>query len=384
MSANPRPRHDNQPRINFHPNARHTLGVELEVWLIDPETGQLTPRSEELFAICPEPDFYKKELFQSIIEVNTGVCDTVAQVRQDMGAKLAWLQQAGQELGLEFFCAGTHPTSLWSQCPISQDERYHHLVRQMALPARQLLICGLHVHVGVPSGEHAIALVKALSTFIPHLLALSASSPYWLGEDSGLASSRIKIFEGLPTAGLPPRLENWRQFTTLMRTLLSAQAIQSVREIWWDIRPHPGFGTVEVRICDGVNTLEEVCAIAALVQCLASWLCQRYDEGEELPELKHWTLRENKWRAARYGHEAQLVRNEKGDCVPLRDHILEWVKELEPLAAELQCSKELADVPRVLERGPSSWRQRALMGRERSFRSLLDSLVHEFRTGEFL
>ncbi len=384
MSASPEPKHSDQPKIQFRSNPTHTIGVELEVWLLDPKTGQLTPRAEEVLAACPDPTFYKQELFQNIIEINTDVCNTVAEVREDLGGKLAWLQKAGKDMGLEFMCAGTHPTALWSQCSISNDPRYHHLIDAMALPARQLLICGLHVHVGVPSGEHAIRLVQSLSTFIPHLLSLSASSPYWLGEDSGLASSRIKIFEGLPTAGLPPKLENWNQFTTLMRTLMSAQAIKSIREIWWDVRPHPGFGTVEVRICDGINTLQELSAVTALIQCLSAWICQRYDEGETLPELRHWTLRENKWRAARHGDEAHVVRNEKGDTLPVREHILQWVKELEPIAKDLDCADELQEVPRILERRPAFWRQRQLMARERSYRALLDHLVHEFRTGEFL
>lgn len=368
-----------EPKVHFTPSPSRSVGVELEVWLLDPETRDLTPRAAELLAAFEGDPCFKPELFQNIIEINTDVCQTVADVRADLGGKMRRLLAQADAMGIALMCAGTHPKSLWTEQLISEDDRYHQLVRNMAWPARRLLICGQHVHVGMPSGEHAIAVMGALSCYIAHLLSLSASSPYWHGMDTGLASSRIKVFEGLPTAGLPPKVRNWTEFATLMRTLMSAESIKSIREIWWDIRPHPGFGTVEVRILDGVNTLTEICAITAFVQSLSEYLVELYDAGEELPEMRAWTLRENKWRAARFGETAQLVRNERGEQVPLAEHLAALVERLAPYAERLGCADELKGVEVILDHGPSYARQRAFAKREGSLDALVDGLVHEFR-----
>ncbi|HET6346661.1 MAG TPA: YbdK family carboxylate-amine ligase, partial [Myxococcota bacterium] len=260
------------------------------------------------------------------------------------------------------------------------DARYQSLVETMQWPARRLLICGLHVHVGVKSGEHAVALMNALTVFLPHLLAMSASSPYWHGIDTGMASCRSKVFEGLPTAGLPPAVTNWGEFVSLMRTLLSAGSIKSIREIWWDIRPHPAFGTVEIRICDGINTLTEVCAVAAFIQSMVAYMQEMYDHGEPLPTLRHWTLNENKWRAARFGEKAKIIRNERGEQVELAGHIHDWLDRLAPTARRLGCTTELAHVPHILEHGPSYKRQRGMFDRSGCLEDVVDGLMHELAT----
>jgi carboxylate-amine ligase len=282
---------------------------------------------------------------------------------------------------LEIACVstGTHPIADWRHIPISDGERYHRLVENMQWPARRLLICGLHVHVGVRSGEHAIAIMNALTVFLPHLLALSGSSPYWHALDTGMASCRTKVFEGLPTAGLPPQVANWAEFTSLMRTLLHAGSITSIREIWWDIRPHTAFGTVEVRVCDGVNTLGEVCAITALIQSLTAYLQERYDAGEPLPTLRYWTLRENKWRASRFGTEAQVIRNECGQQIALTESIADWVERLRPTARRLGCESDLLRNLDILRHGPSYQRQRRMYDRAGSLEGVVDDLVSELR-----
>ncbi len=372
------------PRVHFESSPAHTVGVELEVSLLDAQTLALTPRAAEVIAALKGEVLVKPELFQSIVELNTDVCATIADVERDLGAQIARLHTLGETIGLRFLGTGTHPFSHWRGLPITDEPRYRRLVSAMAWPARRLLICGQHVHVGVPSGEHAIAVMNAMTTFIPHILALSASSPFWLGDDTGLASSRIKVFEGLPTAGLPPHVTNWSEFATLMRTLLRSNSITSIREIWWDIRPHPGFGTVEIRIADGVNTLREVSAIAAFIQSAVAYLCAAYDSGEELPMLRGWTLRENKWRAARFGDEMELIRNERGDLVAVRDHILSWVERLRPTAASLGCASELGDVLRILDHRPSYARQRRVLAREGRIQAVVEALEEEFRTGEVI
>src|SRR3989442_169449 len=210
-------------------------------------------------------------------------------------------------LGAALMCSGTHPFSHWVRQAISPDPRYRTLVERMQWPARQLQIFGVHVHVGVRSAEKAVAISNALCAYIPHFLALSASSPFWLGQDTGLASSRAKIFELLPTAVLPYQLSRWSEFEEFMTTLVAARAIDTIREVWWDIRPHPDFGTVELRIFDGLPTLSEVAAIAALSQSLVEWMDSLADRGFALPHPRQWVVRENKWRAARYGVDAEII-----------------------------------------------------------------------------
>ena len=212
--------------------------------------------------------------------------------------------------------------------------------------------------MGVRAPEKAIPIVNALTYYIPHFLSLSASSPYWMGRDTGLASSRSKVFEGLPTAGLPYQLSGWDEFETFMGTLISARTIKTIREVWWDVRPHPGFGTVELRVCDGIPTLGEVSAVSALYQCLVEHLDSVIDREGGLVTPREWIVRENKWRAARRGLDADIIADEKGNLVPLKQAVLELVSELTTIGERLGCSTELQSVARIVERGPSYVRQR--------------------------
>jgi carboxylate-amine ligase len=263
---------------------------------------------------------------------------------------------------------------------VSPDPRYHRLIENCQWTARRLLIFGVHTHVGVASGEEAIAVSNSLATYIPHFLALSSSSPFWQGRDTGLASTRSKVFESLPTAGLPYLLDNWGDFQRFMRTLIGAGTISTIREVWWDIRPHPSFGTLELRICDGVPTMFELSALVALSQSLVVWLGERYTAGLELPQHRAWTIRENKWRAARYGIDAQIIRDEDGNLVSLRRSISELVERLEPTAERLGCLDELRNVNDILTRGTSATRQREVYERTGDLSAVVDALVEEMRS----
>jgi len=222
-------------------------------------------------------------------------------------------------------------------------------------------------------------MVNALSAYIPHFLALSASSPYWMAQDTGLASMRSKVFEGLPTAGPPWQLSGWAQFERFMDTLITARTIATIREVWWDIRPHPGFGTVELRICDGIPTLREVAVVAALSQCLVQRFDSLIDRGYTLPVPKAWVVRENKWRAARHGIDASIIVDDEGTTVPLRDALRELVEELTPIARRLGCAAEVQDTLAILERGPSYIRQREVVADGGTLVDVVDSLVAELR-----
>jgi len=333
--------------IPFASSPRASLGVEWELELVDRETRQLASAASGLLAEIGAPfegehPKAKHELLESTVEIITGICGTVAEAKADLGTTLAEVSAAAQTRGLGVMCSGTHPTTDWATQEISPNPRYALLVETMQWLARRLQIFGVHVHVGVRSPEKAIPIVNALTAYVPHFLALSASSPYWIGTDTGLA----------------------------------------VREVWWDIRPHPGFGTVELRICDGLPTLHEIGAVAALSQCLVDQLDTQFDRGYGLPRPKEWVVRENKWRAARYGLDAQLILDERGSTRPLRDALNELVDDLRPRAARLGCSEELDAVSEILEGGASYQRQRAVAeANGGDLTAVVDSLLAEMAAG---
>ena len=368
--------------IVFNGSDRPTLGVEIEVQVVD-ETGALatdTAATKIIGKLGDSPGF-KHELLECTIEVITDVCQDVRAVRRDLTGKLEQLIEVAEGEGYRIVCTGTHPFSSWTDQTVSPDPRYHRLIEDCQWTARRLLIFGVHTHVGLGSGEEAIAVGNSLGTYIPHFLALSSSSPFWMGRDTGLASTRSKIFESLPTAGLPYMMENWGQFQRFMRTLIGAGTVRSIREVWWDIRPHPGFGTLELRICDGIPTMDEVCAITSLAQTLVVYLSERYKSGLQLPLHKAWTIRDNKWRAARYGLEAEIIRDEEGNLTSLRRSIGDLVDTLTPVAERLGCMDDLLRVNGILERGTSATRQREEFARKRDLSGVVDALVEEMKTG---
>jgi carboxylate-amine ligase len=364
----------------FHGSQRPTLGVEIEVQVVD-EAGALTTDTAAS-KILEQLDgkWFKHELLECTIEIITDVCGTVGEAMRDIDGKLQQVIDVADEVGYRILCTGTHPFSAWADQTVSPDPRYHKLIENCQWTARRLLIFGVHTHVGVASGEEAIAVSNSLATYIPHFLALSSSSPFWQGRDTGLASTRSKVFESLPTAGLPYLLENWGDFQRFMRTLIGAGTISTIREVWWDIRPHPSFGTLELRICDGVPTMFELSALVALSQSLVVWLGERYTHGLELPQHRAWTIRENKWRAARYGVDAQIIRDEDGNLVSLRRSISDLVERLEPTAERLGCLDELRRVNDILARGTSATRQREVYERTGDLSAVVNALVEEMQS----
>ena len=379
-------------RIDFTPSQRTSLGVEWELELVDLDTRQLTGVSNELLAQISrssgsgkgdgEHPKAKHELLQSCVEVITGVCQTVAEARADLAATVQELAGFAAEQNVGLMCSGTHPITDWSTQLITDTERYHALIERNQWLARQLQIFGVHVHCGIRAPEKAIPIVNALLQYLPHFLSLSASSPYWIGSDTGLASYRSKVFEALPTAGLPYQLSGWDEFEHYMEILISSNAIESIREVWWDIRPHPNFGTVELRICDGLPSLEEISAVAALAQCLVERFDRQLDDGYVLPEPRPWLVRENKWRAARYGLDAEIVIDNTGRLQPVKGALLDVVEDLLPIARRLECSEELELIPKLIERGGSYERQRAVAAANGGrLEPVVDLLLAEMRDG---
>ena len=379
-----------QSHIRFNSSPAPTVGVEVELWLLDRHTGALVPAADDVLRTMSEghPGEHPKakhELFRSTIEVITGICDTVPAAGSDLRATIAELATVGGSMEIDLMASGTHPFSRWQDQLISPGARYQEFVGRLGWPVRRLAITGLHVHVGVSGPGAAIALTRSLCEQLPLLLALSASSPFWEGADTDLASVRTKVFESLPTSGLPPQMNDWRDFELFMHALLRARVISSVREVWWDIRPHPNFGTVEFRMCDAVPTLSETLGVAALAQCLVVEAERRFADGDPLPGPRDWVLAENKWLACRHGLEAELLVDDVGNRQDARTLLAALVQRLAPLAVELGCGSELSGVLEVLERGGASSRQRAVLESGGGVDAVVEHLVAEFRgPGGFL
>ena len=343
----------------------------MELHLVDAATGELVSASNDILAEMGaahpggEHPKAKHELFQSTVEIITGVCDGPAQAGDDLRGTLAELRAAAERRGLTLVSAGTHPLGLARDQLVSPQQRYRDLLEDLQWPAKRLLICGMHVHVGVPDGAHAIRIIGEVMRHHALLLALSSSSPYFERDDSGLASARTKIFEGLPTAGLPPPLADWSDFESFMATLLESGCIRSIREVWWDLRPHPDFGTVEFRMCDATPTVRETVALAALVQALVASAIRRIEDGTLPPPPREWTIRENRWLAARYGLDAELIveHPEHGhpERRPVPELVAELLDELHPVARDLGSLDQLADLEVMLAAGSGAQRQRRVV-----------------------
>ncbi len=350
-------------KILFRANPEPTLGIELELGLVDAQTMALTSGVQQVLDRVP-PEMagnVKPELMQSCVEINTGICRTVAEAEADLRAKLTAVEQIADSLGMRLWWGGTHPFSLWREQKVTPNERYLRLVELLQEMARRLVTFGLHIHVAVDSGDKAVMICDRIMQHLPTLLALSCSSPFWEAHDSGLASHRSKIMEGLPTAGLPTLMRNWSEYVWLVNHLVETGFIDTIREIWWDVRPHHNFGTVEVRVFDMPGNLEDSLTIAALVQCLVKALSDLIDEGAYQHDCHPMMVRQNKWRACRFGIEAELVDSFTYEVHPVRQIVENLVGRLRPTADELGCRNYLERVLEITARPSWAARQTQLL-----------------------
>ena len=351
--------------IDFAASPRPTLGVEWEFALVDHASRDLVNGAAALFERVAEQtgvpgggSRLHQELLRNTVEVVTGICDTVGDAVADLRGTLAVVQRAAQDLGLDLYSAGTHPFAQWDQQQLTPGHRYEELMNRTQWWGRQMLIWGVHVHVGIRSRDHVLPVLSSLLTAYPHLQALSASSPVWAGVDTGYASNRAMVFQQLPTAGLPFQFETWSQFEGYAASQLKTGIIEQLDEIRWDVRPSPRLGTLEVRVCDGIPTLRELEALVALTHCLVVDLEERAEAGERLPVLEPWHVQENKWRAARYGVDAWVITDADSNERLLLDDLADLVDRLAPVARRLHCERELAAVLDIAEVGASYQRQR--------------------------
>jgi carboxylate-amine ligase len=351
-------------KIDFHRNERPTVGIELELGLLDGESmalasayGLLEARLTAEGHSCAEGSHYKPELMQCVLEINTDICETIADAEQDLRGKIVIVEKACDALGLKLWWGATHPFSSWEDQRITPDARYLQLVNLLQEMARRLVTFGLHVHVGVDSGDKAVMICDRIMRHLPTLLALSVSSPFWEGRRTGLQSHRSKVMEGLPTAGLPTQMRNWSEYVWLVNHMIDTGFINTIREIWWDVRPHHNFGTVEVRVCDMPGNLRDTLAIAALVQCLVKALSDEIDNGTYQSDSHPMMVQQNKWRAARFGNQARLVDTDTYRSATVADTVARLVELLAAPAAELTCESYVHHCITMAENPSAAQRQ---------------------------
>jgi carboxylate-amine ligase len=340
----------------------YTLGVEEEYMLLDGETFDLVQHIDTVLAAVHGHELEPRinaELMQSVLEIATPVCRTATDVEEQLRKIRAYVSDVARSERMRVGSAGTHPFSLFERQRITARDRYRNLVDQLQYVARRELIFGMHVHVAVDDPEKAIQVVNGLLNHLPQLLAMSASSPFWRGEPTGLSSSRQMVFAAFPRSGPPPRFRDYADYAEVVGQLEKTGCIADYTHIWWDIRLHPRLGTIEIRICDATTRLEDVVALSAYCQALVKHYCERYERGEEIPSYHRILTTENKWLAARYGLEAPVMdlTTGKRNRVAVAQLIRRTLKEIEPHARELGSERELDGIREILARGNGSDRQ---------------------------
>jgi carboxylate-amine ligase len=361
---------------------RFTIGVEEEFQIVDPTSCELRSHVTELMAASAElGEQVKPEMHQSIIEIGTKICQNVHELDTDMRRTRGELVRAAESRGLQVAAAGTHPFSSWIDQVISPGERYQNIVEEMGQLARSLLIFGMHVHVAVPDRTTMIDLMNMARYFLPHLLALSTSSPFWMGRDTGLKSFRTTVFRRFPRTGIPDHLSSWSQYEDYVELLIRLHSIDNAKKIWWDVRPHPTFGTLEFRIFDVVTRVEEAVAIAALTQAIVVKLHRLYTSNMGFRMYHRALIEENKWRAARWGIEGKLIDFGKQIEVPmgiLAEELLEFVDDV---LDDLGSRAALEPIHQIVREGTSAERQLHVYKETGDFKAVVRHIVAETRAG---
>ena len=360
-----------------------TVGVEEEFQIVDPDTLELRSHVSELLA-SSAPSFgdqVKREMHQSIVEVGTKICSGVEELAEEIIRNRRDLADAAERTGLRIAAAGTHPFSNWMDQVISPGERYENIVEELQQLARSLLIFGLHVHVAVPDRQTMIDLMNEARYFLPHLLALSTSSPFWMGRDTGLKSYRTTVFRRFPRTGIPDHFQSWLEYEQYVEQLVELHCIDNGKKIWWDVRPHPTFGTLEFRMCDVTTKVEEAVAIAALTQAIIVKLHRLYTSNMSFRLYRRALIEENKWRAARYGIEGKLIDFGKEAEVPMRELATELLGFVDDVLDDLGSRSAVEYVHTILNEGTSAERQLRVYEQTGDLKAVVKHLVEETRGG---
>ncbi len=370
--------------FTFSGSDKPTLGVELELQLVETSSLDLLPFSERLLDVCQKLgiDRVKPETHKSVIEIDTDICNDVKECSDEMQGRMQNLIQVTEALRIDLNVTATHPFQRWPERQISNVERYQNLYEKYQWLFRRMNVLGLHVHVGVPTGEIALAICRAITPYLPHLLALSANSPYWQGVDTGMQSSRLNIMDSFPFSRMPNHVTNWKEFEHYYSTLKSAGAVGAVKDLYWFARPNLSFGTVEIRICDAMTTLWENMAIVALIHCLIVWLSEN-DAIHYIYQKEHveysWLSSDNQFTAARDGLDGMIIVSLDGKRQKISDGILELLEKLEPISRRLRCEKELQDIRHILSEGNGAERQRKIFGETGSLKEVVSHSIKTFK-----
>src|ERR1700746_2846964 len=363
---------------------RFTIGVEEEFQIIDPETLELRSHVVQLLSAAASRglgDQVKQEMHQSIVETGTRICENVSELRLEMHRTRSELVSAAESTGLQVAAAGTHPFSSWIDQVISPGERYQHIVEEMGQLARSLLIFGMHIHVAMPDKQTTIDMMNMVRYFLPHLLALSTSSPFWMVRNTGLKSYRTTVFRRFPRTGVPELFESWSAYENFVNLLVKLHCIDNGKNIWWDVGPHPTFGTLEFRMFDVSTRVEEAVAIAALTQAIIVKLHRLYQGNVSWRLYRRALIEENKWRAARYGIEGKLIDFGKEEEVPMRRLVPELLALVDDGVDELGSRSAVEYVHTILKEGNSADRQLRVFEQTGDLRAVVQHVVTETRAG---
>jgi glutamate---cysteine ligase / carboxylate-amine ligase len=362
---------------------RFTIGVEEEFQIIDPATCELRSHVLQLVSSV-SPDIVeqvKHEMHQSIVETGSKICEDVGELRIEMHRTRGELVAAAERVGLQVAAAGTHPFSSWIDQVISPGERYENIVEELQQLARSLLIFGMHIHVAMPDKQTTIDMMNMVRYFLPHLLALSTSSPFWMGRNTGLKSFRTTVFRRFPRTGVPELFESWSAYENFVNLLVKLNSIDNGKKIWWDVRPHPTFGTLEFRMCDVATKVEEAIAIAAITQAIVVKLHKLYTGNMGFRLYRRALIEENKWRAARYGIEGKLIDFGKEAEVPMRELAAELLEFIDDVVDDLGSRSACEYVNTILREGTSAERQLRVYQETGDLKAVVRHLVEETRGG---
>jgi glutamate---cysteine ligase / carboxylate-amine ligase len=363
-----------------------SIGIEEEYQTIDPETRDL--RSHIASEILPKAklalkEAVKPEMHQSVIEVGTRVCKDIKEARENVQSLRREVITLASEHNMLLAAGSTHPFSDWKLQEIYPDERYHRVVEDMQLIARANLVFGLHVHIGIEDRNTSIHIMNSMRYFLPHILALSTNSPFWMGMNSGFKSYRCKVFERFPRTGIPDTFANWSDYENFVALLVKTNCIDNGKKIWWDIRPHPFFNTLEVRVCDIPMRLDETIAIAALIQATMAMLYKLHASNKSYRIYGRALISENKFRASRYGIQGKLIDFGREEEVPIRDLMVEYLEMIDEVVDELGSREEINYIHQMLKMGTGADRQLKVYQETGDLKKVVDFMVAETRVGVF-
>lgn len=369
--------------IRFHASSGPTLGLELELQIIDPETGDLAPGSVRILKACAEEGLgnVTAELMQSMIEIKTDVCQNVTEAKQQLDPVLRRVRNIAQSLGYQLAMGGTHPFARGLSSSVFPAERYERIQERLAWLTYQRVVFGLHVHVGMPSGDMALAVISSLVRYVPHLLAVAASSPFWRGEDTGLTSCRSVLYRMLPHSGVPPYFHSWKDFRSFYRVMKDTRAVRTTKDIYWDIRPCPLLGTIEIRACDMPLTLSTVYGVTSLIHCLAISARRLLEDRPQLRRgdiRRHWIAVENQWLAGRYGLDAVYIRTPSGKRRLLTQDLAELIDRLAPIAEETGDTALLRKIAPDKHTETGAGRLRRLFREHGDWKLLIEDMVQRW------